>query len=340
MNPIAGRINMSNLCSEILQVNSASEYDENLDYTRTGHDISCNLGSLNIAHTMDSPDFARTVETAVRGLTAVSDMSHIRSVPSIEAGNAASHAIGLGQMNLHGYLAREGIAYGSPEALDFTNLYFYAITWHALRTSMLLARERGETFAGFKQSRYASGEYFSQYLQGNWQPKTAKVGELFTRSGITLPTREMWAQLRDDVMRYGIYNQNLQAVPPTGSISYINHATSSIHPIVAKVEIRKEGKTGRVYYPAPFMTNENLALYQDAYEIGAEKIIDTYAEATRHVDQGLSLTLFFPDTATTRDINKAQIYAWRKGIKTLYYIRLRQMALEGTEIEGCVSCAL
>ncbi|EPE9608988.1 ribonucleotide reductase N-terminal alpha domain-containing protein [Escherichia coli] len=339
-NPIAGRINMSNLCSEILQVNSASEYDENLDYTRTGHDISCNLGSLNIAHTMDSPDFARTVETAVRGLTAVSDMSHIRSVPSIEAGNAASHAIGLGQMNLHGYLAREGIAYGSPEALDFTNLYFYAITWHALRTSMLLARERGETFAGFKQSRYASGEYFSQYLQGNWQPKTAKVGELFTRSGITLPTREMWAQLRDDVMRYGIYNQNLQAVPPTGSISYINHATSSIHPIVAKVEIRKEGKTGRVYYPAPFMTNENLALYQDAYEIGAEKIIDTYAEATRHVDQGLSLTLFFPDTATTRDINKAQIYAWRKGIKTLYYIRLRQMALEGTEIEGCVSCAL
>ena len=339
-NPIAGRINMSNLCSEILQVNSASEYDENLDYARTGHDISCNLGSLNIAHTMDSPNFARTVETAVRGLTAVSDMSHIRSVPSIEAGNAASHAIGLGQMNLHGYLAREGIAYGSPEALDFTNLYFYAITWHALRTSMLLARERGETFAGFKQSRYASGEYFSQYLQGNWQPKTAKVGELFTRSGITLPTREMWAQLRDDVMRYGIYNQNLQAVPPTGSISYINHATSSIHPIVAKVEIRKEGKTGRVYYPAPFMTNENLALYQDAYEIGAEKIIDTYAEATRHVDQGLSLTLFFPDTATTRDINKAQIYAWRKGIKTLYYIRLRQMALEGTEIEGCVSCAL
>ena len=50
---------------------------------------------------------------------------------------------------------------------------------------------------------------------------------------------------------------------------------------------------------------------------------DTYAEATRHVDQGLSLTLFFPDTATTRDINKAQIYAWRKGIKSLYYIRLR-----------------
>ncbi len=339
-NPIAGRINMSNLCSEILQVNSASTYDENLDYADIGKDISCNLGSLNIAHTMDSPDFGRTVETAIRGLTAVSDMSHIRSVPSIEAGNAASHAIGLGQMNLHGYLAREGIAYGSPEGLDFTNLYFYTITWHALHTSMMLARERSQRFASFEQSRYASGEYFSQYLEGDWQPKTEKVRELFARAGITLPTREMWQQLRDEVMRYGIYNQNLQAVPPTGSISYINHATSSIHPIVSKIEIRKEGKTGRVYYPAPFMTNENLALYQDAYEIGPEKIIDTYAEATKHVDQGLSLTLFFPDTATTRDINRAQIYAWKKGIKTLYYIRLRQLALEGTEIEGCVSCAL
>ncbi|MEZ6878116.1 class 1b ribonucleoside-diphosphate reductase subunit alpha [Enterobacter sp. KBR-315C3_2022] len=339
-NPIAGRINMSNLCSEILQVNSASTYDENLDYAEIGKDISCNLGSLNIAHTMDSPDFGRTVETAILGLTAVSDMSNIRSVPSIAAGNAASHAIGLGQMNLHGYLAREGIAYGSAEGLDFTNLYFYTVTWHALHTSMMLARERGQRFAGFEQSRYASGAYFSQYLEGDWQPKTAKVRELFARAGIALPTRAMWQQLRDDVMRYGIYNQNLQAVPPTGSISYINHATSSIHPIVSKIEIRKEGKTGRVYYPAPFMTNENLALYQDAYEIGPEKIIDTYAEATKHVDQGLSLTLFFPDTATTRDINRAQIYAWKKGIKTLYYIRLRQLALEGTEIEGCVSCAL
>ena len=338
--PIAGRINMSNLCSEILQVNSPSTYDENLDYARIGHDISCNLGSLNIAHTMDSPDFGRTVETAVRGLSAVSEMSHIRSVPSVEAGNAASHAIGLGQMNLHGYLAREGIAYGSPEGLDFTNLYFYTITWHALNTSMMLAREKGQRFAGFEQSRYASGEYFNLYLSGDWQPKTEKVRALFARAGVRLPTRAMWQQLRDDVMRYGIYNQNLQAVPPTGSISYINHATSSIHPIVSKIEIRKEGKTGRVYYPAPFMTNENLDLYQDAYEIGPEKIIDTYAEATKHVDQGLSLTLFFPDTATTRDINKAQIYAWKKGIKTLYYIRLRQLALEGTETEGCVSCAL
>jgi len=339
-NPIHGRINMSNLCSEILQVNSPSEYHDDLSYRRVGCDISCNLGSLNIAHTMDSPDFAHTVEVAVRGLTAVSDQSHIQSVPSIAHGNARSHAIGLGQMNLHGYLAREQIHYGSEEALDFTNLYFYAITYHALRTSNLLARERNTVFSGFAESRYASGEYFDQYTQQHWQPRTAKVARLFSNAGIRLPTQQQWLELKAAVMKDGLYNQNLQAIPPTGSISYINHATSSLHPVVAPVEIRKEGKIGRVYYPAPFLRNDNLAFWRDAYEIGPQAIIDTYAEATRHVDQGLSLTLFFPDTATTRDINKAQIYAWKKGIKTLYYIRLRQMALQGTEVEGCVSCSL
>jgi ribonucleoside-diphosphate reductase class Ib alpha subunit (EC 1.17.4.1) len=339
-NPIAGRINMSNLCSEILQVNSASEYHDDLSYRRVGKDISCNLGSLNIAHAMDSRNLAQTVEVAVRALTAVSEMSDITSVPSVAEGNRRSHAIGLGQMNLHGYLAREGMAYGSPEALDFTNLYFYCVTYHALRTSNLLAQERGTSFDGFAQSQYASGAYFDKYTQHSWQPRTARVAQIFADAGIALPDQADWQALRASVMQHGLYNQNLQAIPPTGSISYINHATSSIHPIVSRIEIRKEGKTGRVYYPAPFMTNDNLELYQDAYQIGPEAIIDTYAEATRHVDQGLSLTLFFRDDVTTRDINKAQIYAWKKGIKTLYYIRLRQMALQGTEVQGCVSCAL
>ena len=171
-------------------------------------------------------------------------------------------------------------------------------------------------------------------------PETARVRELFAEAGVALPTVADWEQLRESIREHGIYNAYLQAVPPTGSISYVNNSTASIHPIASKIEIRKEGKLGRVYYPAPHMTNDNLEFFEDAYEIGAEKIIDTYAAATKHVDQGLSLTLFFKDEATTRDINRAQIYAWRKGIKTLYYIRLRQPALEGTEIEGCVSCAL
>jgi ribonucleoside-diphosphate reductase alpha chain len=339
-NPIEGKITHSNLCSEILQVSTPSLFNDDLSYAKVGKDISCNLGSLNIAKTMDSPDFAQTIEVAIRALTAVSDQTHITSVPSIEQGNNDSHAIGLGQMNLHGYLAREGVFYGSEEGIDFTNIYFYTVLYHALRASNRIAIERGMHFKGFERSKYASGEFFDKYTEQVWEPQTEKVRQLFVDADIHIPTQDDWKRLKESVAAHGIYNQNLQAVPPTGSISYINHSTSSIHPIVSKVEIRKEGKIGRVYYPAPYMTNDNLEYYQDAYEIGYEKIIDTYAAATQHVDQGLSLTLFFKDTATTRDVNKAQIYAWRKGIKTLYYIRLRQLALEGTEVEGCVSCML
>ena len=333
-------INMSNLCSEILQVNSASEFNADLTYDELGSDISCNLGSLNIAMTMDSPDFANTVETAIRGLTAVADKTSIDSVPSVRRGNDESHAIGLGQMNLHGYLGREHIEYGSEEGLDFTNAYFAAILYAALRASNKIARERGEYFTEFPQSEYASGEFFDRYDPEEFKPKTKKVQELFDASSIHTPSAQDWEDLKQDVAKYGLYNRNLQAVPPTGSISYINNSTSSIHPIASKIEIRKEGKIGRVYYPAPHMDNDNLEYFKDSYEIGYEKIVDTYAVATKYVDQGLSLTLFFKDTATTRDVNRAQIYAWRKGIKTLYYIRLRQMALEGTEVEGCVSCML
>ena len=340
VNPIEGRINMSNLCSEILQVNTPTTYNADLSYNEIGKDISCNLGSLNIAKVMDGGDIAKTVETSVRALTAVSDLSYIESVMSIADGNRKSHAIGLGQMNLHGYLGRERIHYGSEIALDFTNIYFYTVLFHALKASNKLAIEKGETFHNFKKSKYASGEFFAKYISQEWKPKTTKAAQLFEDSGIRIPTQEDWRELAQSVMKYGIYNQNLQAVPPTGSISYINNSTSSIHPIASKIEIRKEGKLGRVYYPAPYLTNDNLEYFEDAYEIGPEKIIDTYAEATQHVDQGLSLTLFFKDTATTRDVNRAQIYAWRKGIKTIYYIRIRQLALEGTDVEGCVSCML
>jgi len=339
-NPIEGRINMSNLCSEILQVNTPTTYNADLSYDNIGKDISCNLGSMNIAMAMDGPDFAKTVEASIRALTAVSDMSDIESVRSISDGNHKSHAIGLGQMNLHGYLAREHIHYGSEEALDFTNMYFYTVVYNAIKASNKISIERGSTFHNFENSKYATGEYFTKYTDQVWAPATPKVKELFAKSNITIPTQDDWKALKESVMKHGIYNQNLQAVPPTGSISYINNSTSSIHPIASRIEVRKEGKLGRVYYPAPFLNQDNWDYYEDAYEVGPEKIIDTYAVATQHVDQGLSLTLFFKDTATTRDVNKSQIYAWRKGIKTIYYIRIRQAALEGTEVENCVSCML
>jgi ribonucleoside-diphosphate reductase alpha chain len=339
-NPIEGRINMSNLCSEILQVNTPTTYNNDMSYKDIGKDISCNLGSLNIAKAMESPDFGKTIEVAVRSLTAVSELSYIDSVMSVAEGNRKSRAIGLGQMNLHGYFGKQEMYYGDEESLDFTNIYFLTVLYHALKASNQISIEKKSPFEGFKNSKYADGSFFDKYTTQKWEPVTEKVAKLFKDAKIKIPKKKDWEELKASVMEHGIYNQNLQAVPPTGSISYVNNSTSSIHPIAAQVEIRKEGKMGRVYYPAPHMTDDNRQYFMDAYEIGPEKVIDVYAAATQHVDQGLSLTLFFKDSATTRDVNRAQIYAWKKGIKTIYYIRIRQDALEGTDMEGCVSCQL
>ena len=329
-------------CSEILQTSEESEYNEDLSYSKVGKDISCNLGSMNVALAMESPNFGKTVDAAIRSLTAVSELSNISSVPSIEKGNNDTHAIGLGQMNLHGFFAKEHMYYGSEESIDFTDMYFYTVAYHAYKASCAIAKERKQWFKGFEKSQYANGEYFKKYTDEVNEPKTKKVKKIFEKYGVEIPTQEDWIKLTKDVKKYGLYNAYLQAVPPTGSISYINNATASIHPIVDKVEVRKEGKLGRVYYPAPHLSTETLPYFETAYDIGYEKIIDVYAAATKHIDQGLSLTLFFKDTATTRDINKAQIYAWKKGIKTLYYIRVKQEALDGvdTEIEECESCKL
>lgn len=345
-NPIEGRVTMSNLCSEILQVSTPSLYKADGGYKRIGKDISCNLGSLNIAHAFDSPDFSATIEASVRALTAVSDLSDISSVPSIEKGNKTSHAIGLGQMNLHGFLAREGIDYDSEEAVDFSNLYALAVNYESLKASAKIAIEKNETFLGFENSDYASGVYFEKYINQNWAKfKTDTVKKLWKKTTIKLPTVQDWKALAEMVAKTGLYHTYRLAIPPTGSISYINDSTSSIHPVSAAIETRKEGKLGRVYLAQPFLDNDNIHLFKDAFQIGPEAIIRVYAAFTEHTDQGLSCTLFFPDTATTRNLQRAYVKAFAAGIKTLYYVRVRQAALEGTEVddsasEFCVSCTL
>ena len=340
-NAVDGRVSFSNLCSEILQVSEPATFNDRGEYDYEGRDISCNLGSMNIDNVMRSGQLEYTVDTAIRALTSVSDLSDLRIVPPIRRGNELSHAVGLGQMSLASYFLRMGWQYGSPISVEFTNAYFMAVAYYAYKTSNMIAMERGETFYEFEKSKYADPAYLTQkYSDPANIEFTDEIRDLFRDAGIDLPSSEDWAVLAESIAEHGLYNAYLQAVPPTGSISYINNASASIHPFTDAVETRKEGMTGRVYYPQPNVTSENFHLAENAYDVGYKKLIDVYAEATKHVDQGLSLTLFFRDTATTADINKAQLYAYKKGIKTLYYIRLAKSTLSGTEFSECVSCAL
>lgn len=333
-----GKVTMSNLCSEILQKSSPSLIRDDQTYEVLGTDISCNLGSMNIAKVIDGGNISHTVEVSIRALNTVSEMSKIDAVPSIRNGNEKMRAVGLGAMNLHGFFMREEMEYGSPESIEFTDAFFRTVRFHALRTSMKLAQENEGSFEGFEDSRYATGEFFEFYTNKEFKLKHAKVRRIF--KDMPVPSVDDWQRLANQIKRHGLWNSYVLAIPPTGSISYLNEATPSIHPCTNLIEARKEGKLGQIYYPAPYLTDANHKNYLDAFTIGYKALIDVYAAATQHIDQGLSMTLFLPEDSTTRDLNKAQIYAWKKGIKTIYYIRVASSMLEGTEQEGCVSCAV
>ena len=145
------------------------------------------------------------------------------------------------------------------------------------------------------------------------------------------------------------------AVAPTGSISYINETSASIHPIVHRIEHRQEGQVGAVFYPAAGLSNETFPYYTPAFEIDQRKIIDTYAAAQKHVDQGMSLTLFMASDLpqglyewkegrtskmTTRDLNLLRHHAFRKGIKSLYYVRTYTGDQERSSSNHCQSCVI
>jgi ribonucleoside-diphosphate reductase alpha chain len=351
-NPIDGKIVMSNLCSEIMQVQTPSTVDNEQNYAKLGTDVSCNLGSTNIVNTMASPDFGKSIETMTRALTFVTDNSDIDVVPSIQHGNELAHSIGLGAMGLHSYFAKNHIDYGSPESVEFTGVYFMLLNYWTLVASNKIAAERHQSFHNFEKSDYADGSYFTKYIEKDFGPQSDTVKQLF--DGIFIPTTADWEKLSKAVQQDGLYNQNRLAVAPNGSISYINDTTASLHPIINRVEERQEKKIGKIYYPAPYLSNDTIPYYKSAYDIDMRKVIDVYAAAQEHVDQSLSLTLFMRSTIpaglyewkdgrtekmTTRDLNILRHYAYRKGIKSIYYIRTftdDQDEIGANECESCV----
>lgn len=352
-NPVYGTITMSNLCSEILQVQEPSMINNDQTYEHLGTDISCNLGSTNIVNLMKSPDFGNSIDTMVRALTMVTDQSSIDAVPSIKNGNDKYHTIGLGAMGLHTYLALNQIHYGSPESVEFTDVYFKLLNYYTLVSSNKVAKERGTTFYNFEKSSYADGTYFDKYINENFVFSSEKVQHLF--DGIQVPTIEDWAALKEAVMRDGLYHQNRLAVAPTGSISYVNETSSSLHPITRLIEERQEKKTGKTYYPAPFLSNDTMPYYKSAYDMDMRQVIDVYAAAQKHIDQGMSLTLFLRSEIpeglyewkngrttkqTTRDLNILRHYAWKKGVKSIYYVRTFTENSEEIGSNACESCTI
>lgn len=327
-----GDIHQSNLCVEIMQLQEVSEignYGEEWDIKR---DISCNLGSLNIANVMEHKNMYEAVFAAMKALTSVSNMSHVDNAPGVIKANDELHSVGLGVMNLHGYLAKNLIPYDSDEAKEFADVFFAAMNYYSILASMHIARKTKTTFKDFDKSEYANGNYFAKYLENDYLPKSPIIAQLF--EGIDLPTKENWATLARRVKKHGLYHAYRLAIAPTQSISYVQNATSSVMPIVDLIERRAYGDM-ETYYPMPFLDETTAAVYQSAYTIDQMKLIDLISVIQCHVDQGISTILYVNSTTSTRELARLYAYAHHKGLKSLYYTRNKLLS-----VEECTSCSI
>lgn len=326
------RVKFSNLCSEILQYSKVSVHGDYNEEDDIQFDISCNLGSLNIMNAMKTNDFEKMISTSIDALVKVSELTNIQNAPAVKKANEESRSVGLGAMNLHGYLANNGIMYDSPEALEFADSFFSTVRFYALKHSMELAIEKQSTYYGFEGSKYADGTQLEMYFNEDFTPKSEKIKALF--NNIDVPNPSDWRTLSQQIQEHGLYNSYLLATAPTGSISYLQNSTASILPTVERVEERPQGKS-KAYFPAPGLSSKNWFFYKEAYDYDQRKIVDMVATIQRHVDQGISFTFFMKDDATTADINRLQLYAYKKGIKTMYYMRTKRVTME-----DCLSCTL
>ncbi|MUT66272.1 class 1b ribonucleoside-diphosphate reductase subunit alpha [Paenibacillus sp. NEAU-GSW1] len=327
-----GGIKMSNLCTEIFQVQETSTINDYGTDDVIKRDISCNLASLNIVNVMERKKVKESVHVGIEALTTVSDLSNIDNAPGVRKANEELHSVGLGAMNLNGYLAKNKIAYESEEAKDFASTFFMMMNFYSIEQSMEIAKERGVTFKDFDRSEYAKGTYFTRYIETDFRPKLDRVKQLF--EGMEIPSPEDWAALKEKVQKYGLYHAYRLAIAPTQSISYIQNATSSVMPIVEHIETRTYANS-TTYYPMPFLSAETQWFYKSAYNIDQFKLIDLIWEIQQHVDQGISTVLHVNSNVTTRELARFYIYAAQKGLKSLYYTRTKRLS-----VEECTSCAV
>lgn len=328
------KVYCSNLCTEIFQ-RMCDKYG-----------VQCTLASINILETILNKEMAETVEVTMWHLNGVVDRVDLDVVPVIANAMNDFRAVGLGVANLQGAFSYFRIPYESEEAIDFCRAIFSLIRYHTLKASCDAVARYG-IFKEFEDTTYADGTYFKQYIEESFEPQTPRVKQIVADYDLYVPTTEDWAKLAERIQKEGLANAYQQAIAPTGSIGYQLEATASIAPNTQLVEKRATGSIS-AFYPMPYLNPSNYMMYKDAYRVDDFKYLDLVATIQQHIDQGISTTLFVTDDYTTGDWWTRVVYAWRIGLKALYYTRPKISGQkDGTDGEGqevqnyteCESCA-
>lgn len=328
---LPGRVvHLSNLCTEILEVTSSAET------------AVCNLGSVNLArHTARGPDgevsfdFGRlrsTVRTAVRQLDRVIDLNYY-PIAAARASNRRWRPVGLGLMGLADVFFQLGLAFDAPEARRLSAQISEEIYFSALSASVELARERGPHEA-FSETRAARGE-----LQ-------------FDAWGVTPEDGERWATLREQIKTHGLRNSLLCAIAPTATIASIAGCYECIEPQLSNL-FKRETLSGDFVQVNRYLVAELKALglwneetrerlkraegsvqgfselpervrevYRTSWETPMRSLIDMAADRGAFIDQSQSLNLFV-ESPNIGQLSSMYFYAWKKGLKTTYYLRSR-----------------
>ncbi|WP_145325586.1 MULTISPECIES: ribonucleoside-diphosphate reductase subunit alpha [Paenibacillus] len=325
-----GMVYSSNLCTEIMQNQSATVVEKEELVTKDGQTriviskvpgdfVVCNLNSIHLARAVPHNVLERLVPIQVRMLDNVIDINNIE-VLQAQYTNSQYRAVGLGTFGLHHLLALEGIRWESDEAVTYNDNLYEKINYLLVKASMELSKEKGH-YPKFKGSDWESGHYFDQreYTSGE------RVGEFVTT--------EQWKELQAEVRQNGVRNAWLFAIAPNGSTSIIAGSTASIDPLYELLSY-EEKTTYKIANPAPDLSEKTIWYYKTAFMVDQHASINMAAARQRHVDQGQSFNLYVRPDIKATEFLELHLHAWRAGMKSTYYVRSRALT-----IEECDSCA-
>ncbi|MFZ0566126.1 MAG: ribonucleoside-diphosphate reductase subunit alpha [Chlamydiales bacterium] len=339
----AGVVHSSNLCTEILLNTSADET------------AVCNLGSINlVAHLTEKGIhrelLASTIQTAIRMLDNVIDINFYPTEDAKRA-NLRHRAVGLGLMGFQDALYKLGISYASHEAVEFADKSMELIAYHAILASSQLAKERGP-YSTYKDSKWDRGILPLDSIELLADQRGENYVEMDTSSHLD------WTEVRDSIKKYGMRNCNTMAIAPTATIANISNVSQSIEPMYKHLFV-KSNLSGEFtilnaclvealkkenlwdeemiddlkYFDGSLHEIERIPdsikkLFPTAFEIEPDWLIECASRRQKWIDMGQSLNLYLAEPSGKK-LNKMYIMAWKKGLKTTYYLR----ALGATHIE-------
>ncbi|WP_432363412.1 ribonucleoside-diphosphate reductase subunit alpha [Sporosarcina sp. UB5] len=311
-----GMVYSSNLCTEIMQNMSPTEFEsvtleDDIVVTRSkpGDFVVCNLSSVNLGRAVPADVLERLITIQVRMLDNVIDLNKIPVVQA-QRTNARYRGIGLGTFGWHHLLALKNIQWESDEAVNYADELYERIAYLTIKASMELATEKG-AYPLFEGSDWQTGLYFDQR---NYDSKE-------------------WRELRFDVATSGIRNGYLMAVAPNSSTSVIAGSTASIDPIF-KPFYHEEKKDYKLPVIAPDLDHNTYDVYRrSAYIVDQRWSIKQNAARQRHIDQAISFNIYVPNNIRASVLLDLHIQAWKSGMKTTYYMRST-----ASDIEECEWC--